>query len=518
MIWFRSIANSAAHAAWSDTQGPRDEWRYNTGSKYYNCPTEREEGCVAVNRLHSLPVTLGTSTANLPVPPQFDTEFVPLRIPYKMDEAHEYESRETRDKFRNTREAYEHIAGPNCSQLDGYNGHNISVEEMMDCSTVQCLYAKPDDWVSNEEDMYFETDSKYYLSGLSDHSSSGGWKQMYAPILHGRVQGSTDNDNNPWIDTEELQKESGVPFHPACFELFKIIGEATSGKVNIDGLAQLRNICCTSKTDFCDWGDDVRRCSEQCWLHLPDTEYLVANPIFIPGFRDICDNALRTDEDFDVQQTAFPKREGSRNQLVSGDPFLKLPSELVQNIVRHLESQEIAAMRLVSRAFEQLPISLWHRLLLDEFPCIYEAWRADVTPYKWASQDVNMLQSLRKEVEEWESQRQRKARDLDYDPELEAKFLNSEPKVPPWHTEHYLRELKEKSLTIKKRLEPIALPHEKTNWYQLYSEIVRHWEDLKGLQNRERICGAIGDICIAIEGIQGGHHKERDRNDGTDGS
>lgn len=32
------------------------------------------------------------------------------------------------------------------------------------------------------EDMYFEVDSKYYLSGLSHYSSSEGVEQMFAPI------------------------------------------------------------------------------------------------------------------------------------------------------------------------------------------------------------------------------------------------------------------------------------------------------------------------------------------------
>ncbi|KFY70474.1 hypothetical protein V499_09139 [Pseudogymnoascus sp. VKM F-103] len=415
-----------------------------------------------------------------------------------MDQDYEDYGGEAVDMIKLGREAYEHIAGPSCRQLDGYNGHNISVEEMLDCTTMQCLYAKPENWIPNAEDMYFEGYSKYYLSGLSDHSSSGGWKQMFAPILHGRVQGSIDNDNNSWIDTEELQRESGVAFHPACFELYRIVSEDTFGAVNMNGLVQLRNICCTRNRNFCDWGDDVDRCKEQCWQHIPGTEYLVANPVFIPGFRDICENALQTNKDFDVQQSAFSQRERHREHSVSADPFLKLPTEIVQNVVSFLNSQEIASMRLASHAFEHLPISLWHRLILAEMPFIYEARLKDVTPYTWASQDVNMLQNLRKEVEEWQSQRQRKARDLEHDPELEAKFLATEPEVPPWHTESNLKRLKEKSLKIKKRLQPIALPHDKTNWYQLYSDIIRHWKDLKGLQNRERIWETVYDICDEI--------------------
>jgi hypothetical protein len=205
------------HAAWSDTQGPRDEWHYNTGLKYYNCPSDGTGGCAAVNRLHSLPVTLGTSTVNFPAP-QFDTEILPLSIPYKIDQDYENYGREAVDMVKLGRKAYEHIAGPSCQQLDGYNGHNISVEEMLDCTTVQYLYAKPENWIPNAEDMYFEVDSKYYLSGLSDHSSSGGGKQTFAPILHGRVQGSIDNDNNPWIDVSFYSYNAGAVCDP-CIQL-----------------------------------------------------------------------------------------------------------------------------------------------------------------------------------------------------------------------------------------------------------------------------------------------------------
>lgn len=229
------------------------------------------------------------------------------------------------------------------------------------------------------------------------------------------------------------------------------------------------------------------------------SEYLVANPVFISGFRDICQSSLQIDKKFDIQQSAFSQREERRDKFHSADPFLQLPSELVQKVVDYLGSQEIAALRLASRAFEHLPISLWHRLLIAEMPFIYEAWRKNVTPYKWASQDVNVLQNLRREVEKWERERQSKARELQDDPELEAKFLSTEPEVPPWHTESNIKNLMEKSLKVKKRLEPIALPHNKTNWYQLYSDVVRHWQDLKGLQNRERIYGTLYDICGAIK-------------------
>jgi hypothetical protein len=40
----------------------------------------------------------------------------------------------------------------------------------------------------------------------------------------------------------------------------------------------------------------------------------------------------------------------------------------------------------VSRAFQHLPISLWHRLIIDDMPWLYEAWSLDPEPYVWATQ------------------------------------------------------------------------------------------------------------------------------------
>lgn len=88
-------------------------------------------------------------------------------------------------------EQHEHIAGPDCGNTGGYNGHRISVEEMKGCTTSQCLIPKAltgfQDWqepdgtpltaargtedVSDPRDMPvdepFEIEGAYFLSGLS---------------------------------------------------------------------------------------------------------------------------------------------------------------------------------------------------------------------------------------------------------------------------------------------------------------------------------------------------------------
>ena len=63
------------------------------------------------------------------------------------------------------------------------------------------------------------------------------------------------------------------------------------------------------------------------------------------------------------------------------DIFFKLPQELIHEIVGHFGSKDIASLRLASRAFTHLPIFLWHRLVVEEMPWLYEAWSTTVTPY-----------------------------------------------------------------------------------------------------------------------------------------
>jgi hypothetical protein len=43
------------------------------------------------------------------------------------------------------------------------------------------------------------------------------------------------------------------------------------------------------------------------------------------------------------------------------------------------------------------------------------------------------------------------------------------------------------------------LPQDRTNWYEVYRLIVTHWDQLKGLRNRQRIWKICATICERIE-------------------
>lgn len=79
----------------------------------------------------------------------------------------------------------EHIAGPECMDPSGYNGHRLGVEEMKGCRTVQCLIWKDEHWKSEPDDQDFETHGKHCLSGLTDSLDTDGRRSPLRPGRHG---------------------------------------------------------------------------------------------------------------------------------------------------------------------------------------------------------------------------------------------------------------------------------------------------------------------------------------------
>lgn len=231
--------------------------------------------------------------------------------------------------------------------------------------------------------------------------------------------------------------------------------------------------------------------------------------MFIPGFRDICKAAIVSDDDdddnddekFSLADSAFPPHQRPNELSVFGDVFLKLPREIVQEISMLLTPRDLSAVRLISSAFTQLPIFLWHRRVLEDFPFVYEAWCDDVKPNFWTYLDPAQLRETEKERYDYMSVYIDR-RDImrEYEPDLVADWEANEPKVPPWHTtEEYDTTVRQRRRLENEKMEPIRLPYEKTNWFQLYRDIAVNWKDLKGLRNRARIWE---DISLMVDKIK----------------
>ncbi|KAH7007386.1 hypothetical protein EDB80DRAFT_457265 [Ilyonectria destructans] len=383
---------------------------------------------------------------------------------------------------------YEHIAGPTCQHLGGYHGDKISAAEMRGCTTIQCLIAKPDDRQPLRDDLAFEQVSAYHLTGLAEDITSGGKVEFSPPPRHWVYDIVAGNDTNP-TQNGYGAPQFGAAFHPTCFELFMIASRKSLGYVDADGLVNLWKHYCESidtGENFCERDQDVGKAFGKEWTHYTEDEYLAANPIFIPGFREMCETTISSDEGFNVQQSAFKPRRRSQEPSSSNDPFLSLPSRLIPKIASYLTNDEISALRLSSHAFEQLPISLWHQLLVDEFPFIYEAWCDNARPNSWVFPGAAYVMPTGLEEEDSEQQHNR---------EVDIIRPYGQTALPEWNVYQLAHALFRESSVyndgIRHRAtmpwEPRGLPYDRTNWHKLFRDVTSNWKELKGLRNRARI-------------------------------
>ncbi|KAE8395631.1 hypothetical protein BDV23DRAFT_178676 [Aspergillus alliaceus] len=435
--------------------------------------------------------------------PEYDTEFLPLstklgdQIWTPNDDGTRTMNQEAYMKSR----CFEHIAGPGCRNREGYLGRNISVEEMRGCHTVQCLIMKNPDWEPRGDDLEFERESQFHLTGVTESMPSSGYGLKFAPIRHGidNIQAQSESFFNP--GPEELA-QTGLPFHPTCFELFiQASKRYMNNKVDIDGLVHIRDTSCLQQIDFpVIHNEHVDAGKEQCWIHNVGHEYLVTNPIFVPSFKPIVEAAVSTEASFSVQNSPFESRNRTIATARSQDPFLALPIEIILSIIKDLGSTDIATMRLSSRAFTHLPISVWHRLVIKELPWLYEAWSSDPTPYYWATVIARDLHKEKESHNKWERDMEEQSLVILEDmPEVHAEWLHSRPKWT-WP------DLPDRQEVLD--LSPVKLGYHTTNWYSLYRGITVNWKQLKGLQNRERIWDAVLQVVGAIREHRGGRRYE----------
>ncbi|KAH7026425.1 uncharacterized protein B0I36DRAFT_365991 [Microdochium trichocladiopsis] len=399
---------------------------------------------------------------------------------------------------------YEHIAGPDCAHDEGYHGDRISVDEMLHSRTAQFLAAKQlvdtygSTWEPADDDLDFEKGSNCFLTGFATRPPTTYDGTWLLPIRHGVDYINGDN----YADFEMQLPEFGLPFHPACFELYRQASRNTlDGRVELDGLLDFYARASSEPQSFpLVWNEDARNSFWQGWTCHVGTEYLVANPVYVPQLASIITAATVVASerpDFSIRDSPFAYRAGNEAVTAAGDLFLKLPAEIVQGIVDLLGSKDIASLRLASQAFQQLPISLWYRLVREELPFLYEAWSDDVQPYPWASRLALDHQAFAEAKAERLADRDHRRRVIQEDmPEIMDELLRNEPGIDDAELE--LETMCADSRRILDHT-PMRLHRETTDWYQLYRDIVVNWDQLKGLRNRERIWQHVTTIVEAIK-------------------
>jgi hypothetical protein len=383
----------------------------------------------------------------------------------------------------------EHIAGPECNNINGYSGHEISADEMRGCQTLQCLVRKPKGYIFDAlpDDEEFETTGEFFLSGLGDHMPSRDSNSpLVTPARHGCERPSAENCM--WSRDEAL--DFAMPFHPTCLEIYKRLSTLSLGKVDINVLTSWWSL----EADFNLFHEmqsshrdpNVRKCNDQNWTHWKGTEYLVANPVYIPQLRDIFATAVDTAPDFSPRNGAFNILE-SMEERTGVDMFERLPVELRTEVLDNLSSKDIASLRLASRVFSQLPVSYFQNLLKRECPWLWEAWPTRLKPEqglypKWAfmsaSEVTEMTERQAKDFAILDSYCQMVKQDIpESAPEVDAAY---EAQFLAIQDAHRLQNDTEDS-------KPFYLPPTRTNYFTLYTLITRHWKQLRGLQNRKRI-------------------------------
>lgn len=397
----------------------------------------------------------------------------------------------------------EHLAGPGCNHPRGYNGNNITAEEMFGACTVQCLVQKDGSWRADPNDEEFELSSDYFLSGLGGHMSSRDYGGLRAiPIRHG-LEAEFNPDDKLWGPTNDVP----MPFHPACLEVYRRVSQLRFGNFNVSGLWQWRLLEGNSDTiSHCD--PAVQRGLDQEWRHKSGDEWLAANPLFVPALPRILQNAVHKNAaSVDASGSAFPtRRAGTRSKSQSTereDCFEILPQEVLLQIIQALRSPDIAALRLASRTFTHLPILLWKKLLIKEKPWLWEVWNHS-SPSKWTAVSFAELKTEEKRI-------YKVAAEFRYLQSVYRKVIQEE--MPdhweqycmdhPWLTEDVDTEVSEAlpqsivELGLVRSMYP--LPQDRTNWYEVYRLVVKHWDQLKGLRNRQRIWKSCETICDRIK-------------------
>jgi molybdopterin-guanine dinucleotide biosynthesis protein A len=356
----------------------------------------------------------------------------------------------------------EHIAGPYCEDTQGYNDNYISAEEMRTCTTIQYLIEKqwqwPQEWRPDPDDEAFQSEGYYFFSGLGDRV--GTWEDDVVCTPERHDIGTLD----PAFGNRRGFTSGDMLFHPCCLEIFRRVSERRTGAIDINGLAE--------------WWDRpqegpirpmhaaVQRGRGEWWQHYAGDEFLAASPLEIPTLTALSKAASRPQESFNARSSTFAAC--STTLVHESDLFGRLPEELRSTVLSQLTSKDIANLRLASRTFRHLPVTLWHDLMMKKWPWIWEAWSDRPYP-ALACTTRNELEAINEVL----SSRIHALERLQGDQQAAIVEARSEHK---------------KSYDALLKPHPVHQLHRlRTDWYWLYCQINREWINIKGLQNRERI-------------------------------
>ncbi|PQE07219.1 F-box-like domain-containing protein [Rutstroemia sp. NJR-2017a BVV2] len=346
----------------------------------------------------------------------------------------------------------EHIAGPGCVYTGGYSGYRITPEDMKNMRLTRYIIPKPKNTVDEEDAPDYEKCSDYFISDQSittqDHFTAGRLPRVRYGVGHFFPQ------NNEVV---AAGVEMAVPVHDACWKMFEHISKSRFGNVDLQGFMAL-------------W-----------W-------YLAANPYEIPGFALIMqeeyhecasENALAKYNQSISQQAK--ERPEPKYWVNCTDPFMKLSAELKTMLLMELDSKSIRNLRLVSRAFRQLPQHVYKHLILKELPWFWE-------------------------IDEIQPQKQEHIRNT-----YIRMYGEDLSKLGDTFEARYKQRVKD---TIERKRSPETL-----DWRNVYQTLKMLERGRLGVKNRVRIWGLLEDIVGRIERLRNtpeAHKRYELRGEGED--
>ena len=276
-----------------------------------------------------------------------------------------------------------------------------------------------------------------------------------------------------------------MPFHPTCFEIYIRASRLRAGGIDVNGLAgwHRQQSDYESNWKFSRRYPAVVRGREQSWNHYRGDEWLAANPVLIPGLPSFLHSTLRQ------SQSSVEKYPTQK------DPFAKLPRELNDAVFKLLSPVDIASLRLASYA-THLPLVHWRQVIQEDMPWLWEIWDKE-KPSFWVTTSFSALKAEQKRKEETEEQRQRYRTVIGEDmPEIWDIMCQDRP----WLTEEYAVGPGASYANLGDSVPDLSAitSAEGINWCRLYYELKSHWEELKGLKNRQRIWEDVEEILRRI--------------------
>jgi hypothetical protein len=172
-----------------------------------------------------------------PDSPEFDTEFLPLDSPlgaplyFKLNNG----GRQANVAALAKASRLEHIGGPGCRHDQAYIGKHISTEEMRGCHTVQGILWKKPGSKPQSDDLEFEHESHYFLTGIAERMpSSGTWLDCY-PVRYGA-------DDRVTTETNFVLETVSSPFYPVvlCYLHLRLLIHTNSSKTDPRGTEKHR--------------------------------------------------------------------------------------------------------------------------------------------------------------------------------------------------------------------------------------------------------------------------------------